>query len=84
MGGGGHHACGVVALVTRLATTASTTAADALPQTALPVLVGTKFDMFTSLNREDQEEITKQAKRFSKAMHAPLVSARDATPNCMC
>ena len=26
------------------------------------------------LSREEQEEITKQAKRFSRAMHAPLVS----------
>ena len=43
-------------------------------QTAIPVLVGTKYDMFASFPHEEQEEITKQAKRFSKAMHAPLVS----------
>jgi GTP-binding protein of the ras superfamily involved in termination of M-phase len=43
-------------------------------QTAIPVLIGTKYDQFASFPREEQEEITKQAKRFSKAMHAPLVS----------
>jgi GTP-binding protein of the ras superfamily involved in termination of M-phase len=43
-------------------------------QAAIPVLIGTKYDQFASFPREEQEEITKQAKRFSKAMHAPLVS----------
>ena len=43
-------------------------------KTAIPVLIGTKYDTFASFPREEQEEITKQAKRFSKAMHAPLVS----------
>ncbi|ORX36433.1 P-loop containing nucleoside triphosphate hydrolase protein [Kockovaella imperatae] len=43
-------------------------------KTAIPVLVGTKYDMFVSFPHEEQEEITKQSKRFSKAMHAPLVS----------
>ena len=43
-------------------------------QTAIPVLIGTKYDTFAGFPREEQEEITKQAKRFSKAMHAPLVS----------
>lgn len=38
------------------------------------MLIGTKYDKFAALSREEQEEITKQAKRFSKAMHAPLVS----------
>jgi GTP-binding protein of the ras superfamily involved in termination of M-phase len=42
-------------------------------QTAIPVLIGTKYDTFASFPRDEQEEITKQAKRFSKAMHAPLV-----------
>jgi hypothetical protein len=37
-------------------------------------LIGTKYDTFASFPRDEQEEITKQAKRFSKAMHAPLVS----------
>lgn len=42
-------------------------------QTAIPVLIGTKYDAFAAFPKEEQEEITKQAKRFSKAMHAPLV-----------
>jgi len=42
-------------------------------QTAIPVLIGTKYDTFAGFPRDEQEEITKQAKRFSKAMHAPLV-----------
>lgn len=42
-------------------------------KTAIPVLIGTKYDQFASFPREEQEEITRQAKRFSKAMHAPLV-----------
>jgi GTP-binding protein of the ras superfamily involved in termination of M-phase len=45
-------------------------------QTAIPVLIGTKYDTFAGFPREEQEEITKQAKRFSKAMHAPLVRNR--------
>ncbi|EIM20935.1 small monomeric GTPase [Wallemia mellicola] len=42
-------------------------------KTAIPFLVGTKFDIFAGLPKEDQDEITKQAKRFAKAMHAPLI-----------
>lgn len=42
-------------------------------KTAIPFLVGTKYDMFISLPPEDQEEITRQAKRFAKAMKASLV-----------
>lgn len=42
-------------------------------KTAIPVLIGTKYDQFASFPGEEQEEITRQAKRFSKAMHAPLV-----------
>lgn len=45
-------------------------------QTAIPVLIGTKYDKFAALPRDEQEEITRQAKRFSKAMHAPIVSMR--------
>jgi len=40
---------------------------------AIPFLIGTKYDCFSSLNSEDQEEITKQARRFAKAMKAPLI-----------
>ncbi|BGP57838.1 Ras GTPase tem1 [Rhodotorula sphaerocarpa] len=42
-------------------------------QTAIPFLVGTKFDHFTTFSQDEQEEITRQAKRFSKAMKAPLI-----------
>lgn len=42
-------------------------------KTAIPFLVGTKYDMFVNLAEEDQEEITKQAKRFAKAMKASLI-----------
>lgn len=42
-------------------------------QTAIPLLVGTKYDQFVLLPREEQEEITRQAKRFARAMRASLV-----------
>lgn len=44
-------------------------------KTAIPVLIGTKYDQFALFSRDEQEEITKQAKRFAKAMKAPLVSS---------
>jgi len=43
------------------------------PQTAIPFLIGTKFDIFANFSTDEQEEITKQAKRFAKAMHASLI-----------
>ncbi|KAK1920837.1 small GTPase [Papiliotrema laurentii] len=42
-------------------------------ETAIPILVGTKYDLFADLPRQEQEDITRQAKRFAKVMHAPLV-----------
>ncbi|GAC99699.1 hypothetical protein PHSY_007302 [Pseudozyma hubeiensis SY62] len=42
-------------------------------KTAIPFLVGTKYDHYATLPREEQDEITKQARRFSKAMKAPLI-----------
>lgn len=42
-------------------------------KTAIPVLIGTKYDTYATLPREEQDEITRQAKRFSKAMHAPII-----------
>ncbi|KAI8822542.1 P-loop containing nucleoside triphosphate hydrolase protein [Fimicolochytrium jonesii] len=42
-------------------------------KTAIPFLVGTKYDQFAAFPREEQEEITKQARRFAKAMKAPLI-----------
>lgn len=42
-------------------------------KTAIPFLVGTKFDLFAELPTEEQDEITRQAKKFAKAMKASLV-----------
>ncbi|KAI9678718.1 MAG: septum-promoting GTP-binding protein 1 [Caeruleum heppii] len=42
-------------------------------KTAIPFLVGTKYDQFVSFPREDQEEISNQARRFAKAMRASLI-----------
>ncbi|KAK4193030.1 P-loop containing nucleoside triphosphate hydrolase protein [Podospora australis] len=42
-------------------------------KTAIPVLVGTKYDHFVNLSREEQEEISQQARRFAKAMRAALI-----------
>jgi GTP-binding protein of the ras superfamily involved in termination of M-phase len=55
---------------------------DAPPQTAIPVLIGTKYDQFATFARDEQDEITRQAKRFSKAMHAPLVSRINRPQTC--
>ncbi|KAI0546647.1 P-loop containing nucleoside triphosphate hydrolase protein [Xylaria curta] len=42
-------------------------------KTAIPVLVGTKYDHFVNFSREEQEEISNQARRFAKAMRASLI-----------
>ncbi|RYP51927.1 hypothetical protein DL769_010737 [Monosporascus sp. CRB-8-3] len=42
-------------------------------KTAIPILVGTKYDHFVNFPREDQEEISNQARRFAKAMRAALI-----------
>jgi len=42
-------------------------------KTAIPFLIGTKYDQFANLAAEEQDEITKQARKFAKAMKAPLV-----------
>lgn len=42
-------------------------------KTAVPFLIGTKFDVFVSLPLEEQQLTTKQARKFAKAMHAPLI-----------
>lgn len=42
-------------------------------KTAIPFLVGTKFDLFQSLPDEDQEEVSRQAKKYAKAMKASLI-----------
>eukprot|EP00298_Acanthocystis_sp_HF-20_P005556 c15685_g1_i1.p1 GENE.c15685_g1_i1~~c15685_g1_i1.p1 ORF type:complete len:149 (-),score=48.22 c15685_g1_i1:21-467(-) len=45
----------------------------ALNTNAIPILVGTKFDVFSKFPLEEQEEITKQARKYAKAMKAPLI-----------
>ncbi|CAG8519845.1 2202_t:CDS:2 [Funneliformis caledonium] len=42
-------------------------------KTAIPFLVGTKYDQFVNFSKEEKEEITKQARRFARAMKAPLI-----------
>ncbi|CEG45096.1 septum-promoting gtp-binding protein 1 [Plasmopara halstedii] len=40
---------------------------------AFPFLVGMKYDHFANFAVEEQEDITKQARKFAKAMKAPLI-----------
>ncbi|KAF4323703.1 hypothetical protein BBO99_00008757 [Phytophthora kernoviae] len=40
---------------------------------AFPFLVGMKYDHFANFAIEEQEDITKQARKFAKAMKAPLI-----------
>jgi len=42
-------------------------------KTAIPFLIGTKYDCFANFPPEEQEEITKQARKFAAAMKAPLI-----------
>ena len=42
-------------------------------KTAVAILVGTKYDTFASFSPEEQAELTKQARRYAKAMKAPLI-----------
>lgn len=42
-------------------------------QSAIPLLVGTKFDLFLGLPDADKADILKQARRFAHAMKAALV-----------
>ncbi|ABN67410.2 GTP-binding protein of the ras superfamily [Scheffersomyces stipitis CBS 6054] len=42
-------------------------------KTALPFLIGTKYDQFIDLSYQDQVEITSQAKKFGRAMKAPVI-----------
>jgi len=47
-------------------------------KTAIPFLVGTKYDHFVNFPKEDQEEISNQARRFAKAMRASLIFSSTA------
>lgn len=42
-------------------------------KTAVPLLVGTKFDLFYEMSDEEQIEITEQAKKYARAIKAPLI-----------
>lgn len=42
-------------------------------KTAIPFLVGTKYDQFIDQSQQDQLEITQQAKKFGSAMRAPVI-----------
>eukprot|EP01135_Chromosphaera_perkinsii_P009374 Nk52_evm50s1737 gene=Nk52_evmTU50s1737 len=42
-------------------------------KTAISFLVGTKYDLFATLPANEQEETTRQARKFAKAMKAPLI-----------
>ncbi|KAH3761284.1 small GTPase [Pelomyxa schiedti] len=44
-----------------------------LNKTAIPLLIGTKWDLFATQPAEFQDEVTKQAKRFAGAMKSPLI-----------
>jgi len=47
--------------------------ARVLNKTAIPLLVGTKYDYFANMKAEEKTEITNQARKFAKAMKAPLI-----------
>ncbi|KJE97098.1 sid3 [Capsaspora owczarzaki ATCC 30864] len=40
---------------------------------AISFLIGTKFDIFAQSPIEEQEEVTRQARKYAKAMKAPLI-----------
>lgn len=44
-----------------------------LNKRAFAFLIGTKYDIFATLPYEEQKDITKQARKFARAMKAPLV-----------
>jgi GTP-binding protein of the ras superfamily involved in termination of M-phase len=42
-------------------------------KTGIPFLIGTKYDIFVTLSPQEQAETTTQARKFAKAMKAPLI-----------
>jgi len=44
-----------------------------LNKRAIPFLIGTKFDYFASMQQSHKIEMTKQARKFAKAMKASLI-----------
>ncbi|KAJ3437453.1 protein tem1 [Anaeramoeba flamelloides] len=51
-----------------------------LNKNAIPFLVGTKYDIFAGFSPDEQEEITKTARRYAKAMKAPLIFCSAKVP----
>ncbi|ETW01969.1 septum-promoting GTP-binding protein 1 [Aphanomyces invadans] len=45
----------------------------AINKNACPFLVGTKYDHIATSSPEEQDDVTKQARKFAKAMKAPLI-----------
>jgi len=45
---------------------------------AIPFLIGCKYDYFAGFPREDQEDITNQARKYAHAMKAPLIFSSTA------
>lgn len=57
-----------------------------LSQTAIPFLIGTKFDTFATFPRDEQEEITKQVCRFVDSfgcVHRRVRRRSDLREQCM-
>ena len=57
-----------------------------LSQTAIPFLIGTKFDTFATFPRDEQEEITKQVCIFVdsfRCIHRPVRRRSDLREQCM-
>merc|ERR1712244_215697 len=44
----------------------------------MPFLIGTKFDLFDELEDHHKQDITKQARKFARKMHAPLIYCSSA------
>mmetsp|Transcript_671 Transcript_671/g.908 ORF Transcript_671/g.908 Transcript_671/m.908 type:complete len:202 (-) Transcript_671:70-675(-) len=44
-----------------------------LNKRAIPFLIGTKFDYFSTMQLKHKQEMTKQARKFAKAMKASLI-----------
>ncbi|KAL0230181.1 hypothetical protein PCE1_003743 [Barthelona sp. PCE] len=47
--------------------------ARALNQVAVPILVGTKYDLFSSMTEAEQRSMLESARAYANAMNAPLV-----------
>eukprot|EP00339_Tiarina_fusa_P020120 CAMPEP_0117009316 /NCGR_PEP_ID=MMETSP0472-20121206/8500_1 /TAXON_ID=693140 ORGANISM="Tiarina fusus, Strain LIS" /NCGR_SAMPLE_ID=MMETSP0472 /ASSEMBLY_ACC=CAM_ASM_000603 /LENGTH=200 /DNA_ID=CAMNT_0004711571 /DNA_START=30 /DNA_END=632 /DNA_ORIENTATION=+ len=54
--------------------------ARAINKTAKPILIGTKYDLFEKFDPEVKAETTLSARKFARAMKAPLVYCSAAGP----